>query len=136
MTVRPRTNYVLDLALLILLIVVMVSGVLLWVVYPQGGSGGSAGGRGQGRGRSGVEQEAEHSAPVEAVAPSARYTLLSLDRGEMREIHNWSGLGMGALMLVHLLFHLKWLLCQTRQMFRRGHRRPRSATIVQESVGR
>ena len=38
MNVKPRTNLVLDTAILGLFVVVLVSGLLLWVVYPSGGT--------------------------------------------------------------------------------------------------
>jgi thiamine transporter ThiT len=32
-------------------------------------------------------------------------------------VHDWSGIIMGLLVLVHLLLHRKWISCMTRQFF-------------------
>ncbi|MCZ7541064.1 MAG: DUF4405 domain-containing protein [Anaerolineae bacterium] len=46
MAVKPRTNLTLDAVILALFLVIFISGVLLWVVYPPGGGGASATGAG------------------------------------------------------------------------------------------
>ncbi|MBN2042298.1 MAG: DUF4405 domain-containing protein [Candidatus Aenigmarchaeota archaeon] len=35
-------------------------------------------------------------------------------------IHDWSGIIMGILVLVHLVLHWKWIVCMTKSFFRRG----------------
>jgi len=35
-------------------------------------------------------------------------------------LHDWSGLIMGLLVLVHLALHWKWLVCVTKSMFKKG----------------
>ncbi len=94
MTVKPRTNFILDMIILGLLLVVFVSGLLLWQVYPDGGTHYRGG-----RGEIGSSQ-----------------AVIGLVRSDMRELHNWSGVLMGVLVVVHLLFHWKWLVCQTKRL--------------------
>ena len=111
MTVKPRTNLALDAVMLALFLIVFMSGVLLWVVYPPGGGQRVGNGRG-------------------AVAASANdFTLLGLDRHAMGDLHNWAGVMMGALVLVHLAFHWKWIICQVRRLWSspRPARAPRNA---------
>ncbi|MEW6580119.1 MAG: DUF4405 domain-containing protein [Chloroflexota bacterium] len=107
MTVKPRTNLALDAVILLLFVVTFVSGVLLWVVYPPGGGQRVGTGRG-------------------AVAASAdEMTLLGLNRHTMGEAHDWAGVIMGVLVLVHLVFHWKWIVCQVRRLW--GGPRPARA---------
>ncbi len=108
MTVKPRIHLALDTVILALFVVVFVSGVLLWTVFPQGGGG-------NGRG---------------AIAASANnFTLLGLDRHLMRDLHDWAGVLMGVGVLIHLLFHWKWVVCQVRRLWSspRPPRAPRDA---------
>lgn len=35
-------------------------------------------------------------------------------------LHDWSGLIMSILVLVHLALHWKWLVCVTKSMFKKG----------------
>ena len=35
-------------------------------------------------------------------------------------LHDWSGLIMGLLVLVHLALHWKWLVCVTKSMVKKG----------------
>lgn len=101
MSVKPRTNFILDTIILVLFVVVLVSGVLLWQVYPEGQS------RHQGR-------RAE-------VTPTE--TVMGLDRSDMRAVHDWAGVLMGVLVGVHLVFHWKWIVCQMKRLFRIGQAR-------------
>lgn len=94
MSVKPRTNYLLDLIILALLLVVLLSGLLLWQVYPDGGA----------------RQRGTHR-DVDSAG-----TVLGLARAEMRAVHDWAGLLMGALVVLHLVFHWKWIVCQTRRL--------------------
>lgn len=120
MSVKPRTNYILDALILVLFIVVMVSGLLLWFVYEPGGSrAGQINGRGEGRG-----------ARADIVEETAAMTVLSLTRSEMRTVHDWAGLAMGVLVVVHVVFHWKWIVCQSKRLFSapRATTRERSCT--------
>jgi cytochrome b561 len=94
MNIKPRMNYILDTIILVLLVIVMVSGLLLWQVVPDGGTR-----------HWGVHAET-----------SSAQTVLGLARTDIRSVHNWAGLLMGGLVLVHLLFHWKWIVCQTRRL--------------------
>ena len=82
-----------------ILVTVLVSGVLLWLAYPQGG-GARAGGR--------------YNARSSAVEP-----VLGIDKHDMVTAHTWAGLGIGLLVLVHLVFHWKWITCQVGRLFGR-----------------
>lgn len=111
MAVKPRTNLTLDAVILALFLVIFISGVLLWVVYPPGGGGRVGNGRG-------------------AVAASAEdFALLGLDRHSMNDVHAWAGVIMGALVLVHVVFHWKWIVCQVGRLWSspRPARAPRDA---------
>ena len=35
-------------------------------------------------------------------------------------LHDWSGLIMGIIVLLHLALHWKWIVCVTKSMFKRG----------------
>ncbi len=97
MTVKPRTNFYLDLLLLILMGVVLISGVVLWV-GPSGGEGQHQGRRWQDAG---------------AVSDQSERTLI-LNRQDWKTIHVWLGLVTGGVILIHLIFHWKWLVCRLR----------------------
>ena len=46
----------------------------------------------------------------------------SLPISQMSTIHDWSGLIMGLLVLVHLILHWRWIVCMTKSFFRKGGR--------------
>lgn len=106
MTVKPRTNYILDGIILSLFVVVMLSGLLLWQIYPDGGTH-YRGGRGQ---------------------TAAVQTVMGIAKPDMRTLHNWAGVLMGVLVLIHLVFHWKWVVCQTRRLLGLPARPQRSAS--------
>ena len=103
MPVKPRTNYLLDVLILITLVAVMASGLLLWLVYPDGAHNGGTGAR-----------RGQRTTTVTTTTEEDHQTVLGLDRPDMRKLHNWAGVVMGVLVGVHLLFHLPWIICQTR----------------------
>jgi hypothetical protein len=111
MTVKPRTNLALDTVILLLFLVVFISGLLLWVVYPPGG------GQRVGTGRGAI------------AASESDMTLFGLDRHTMGEVHNWVGLIMGLGVIVHLVFHWKWIVCQVRRLWNR----PRAARVPRDA---
>ncbi|MCK4500779.1 DUF4405 domain-containing protein [Candidatus Babeliales bacterium] len=41
----------------------------------------------------------------------------ALSRPNISMLHDWSGLIMGLLVLVHLILHWKWIVCVTKSMF-------------------
>jgi len=117
MTVKPRTNYWLDAAIFALFLVVLVSGLLLWFVYPHGGT--RSGQQAHERGGRGTQLSAA------VTEPSPDTTILGLTRQDMDSVHDWSGLAMGGLVLLHVVFHWKWIVCQTKRLFGgRNSRKP------------
>jgi hypothetical protein len=96
MTAKPKINFVLDVAIFILFVVALLSGLLLDDAYS---SGGVQMRRGHGGGDSGET-----------------YTVLGVDRHAMDAVHTWSSLLAGVLVVVHLALHWKWLVCQGKRM--------------------
>jgi len=93
MTVKPRTNFYLDTVLLILMVIVLISGLVLWV--------GGGEGQHQGRGwQNAGGQYTEHT--------------LFLNWQDWKTLHIWLGLAVGGIILVHLAFHWKWIACRLR----------------------
>jgi cytochrome b561 len=93
MAAKPRTNFYLDVILFILMVIVLVSGLVLWV---DGGEGQHRGGGWPNAGGNDAEQ-----------------TLL-LSRQDWKTLHLWLGLAVGVIILVHLVFHWKWIVCRLR----------------------
>ena len=93
MVVKPRTNYVMDIIILVLFVVVLASGLLLWQAYPESGTHHRGG-----RGDTAIEK-----------------SVLGIAKSDMRAVHDWAGVLMGVFVAVHLLFHWKWIVCQTRK---------------------
>ena len=98
MTVKPRTNFYLDVLLFILMVIMLISGLVLWVGIPSGGEGQHQGRRWQDT--STVEDPAERT--------------LIFNRQDWKTIHTWFGLAVGGVILVHLVFHWKWIVCRLR----------------------
>lgn len=111
MTVKPRTNLLLDTVIFGLFVVVMISGLLVWVVYPTGGH--------QGGGRHG-------DGPILARAS----TVLGVEKHTMADLHRWVGVAMAAAVTLHLLVHWKWIICQVRRLLARGGPRRQSCRSV------
>lgn len=87
---KPKTNYVVDLALLASFFVAAVSGLALKFSMPGGA-------------RQGRLQE-----------------FLGISRGAWLEIHDWSGIIMIILVVIHLALHWNWIACMTKGMFHSG----------------
>jgi hypothetical protein len=96
MTVKPRTNFYLDVLLFILMVMVLISGLLLWV-------GGSSGGEGQHQARG-----------WQNAGGSAVESTLLFNWHDWKSVHIWLGLAVGGIILVHLVFHGKWVVCRLR----------------------
>jgi cytochrome b561 len=93
MTVKPRTNFYLDVFLFLLMVIVLISGLVLWV--------GSGEGQHQGRGwQNAGDNDVEHT--------------LLLNRQDWKTLHIWLGLAVGGIIMVHLVFHWKWIGCRLR----------------------
>jgi hypothetical protein len=96
MTVKPRTNFYLDALLFILMVMVLISGLVLWVGVPSGGEGQRQGHGWQNAGGNFVERT------------------LFFNRHDWKTIHIWLGLAVGGIILAHLVFHWKWIACRLR----------------------
>jgi len=101
---RVRLNAVVDLLAFPTLLLAFFAGVIPWKVLP--GGGGPRAGR-----------------------ETAHALFLGLTRGEWRDIHIGASLALGALLLVHLLLHWRWILCLPR-LFSRASRSKRCPTEV------
>ncbi len=95
MTVKPRTNFYLDVLLFILMVIMLISGLVLWV----------GGGENQHQGRR--WQDA-------STADNRVESTLIFNRQDWKTIHTWLGLAVGGVILVHLVFHWKWVVCRLR----------------------
>ena len=91
---KAKINYFVDLAIGIGFIVSAISGIILLIA---GGSGGYQGGR--------------NPAFNQAIFLFARFT--------WKDIHNWSSLIMTAGVLGHLILHWNWLICMTKNLFKK-----------------
>ncbi len=106
MAVKPRTNLILDGVIFGLFVAIMITGLLVWLVYPSGGP--QPGGR-HGEG------------PIQAGSS----TILGVEKHTMTDLHAWLGLVMGGAVILHLGVHWKWILFQGRRLFGRQSRRVR-----------
>jgi quinol-cytochrome oxidoreductase complex cytochrome b subunit len=93
---KARINYAVDLVIGLSFIAAAVSGLILLAA----GNGGFQGGRN----------------------PRYAQDLWLFSRWTWREIHDWGGMVMVAGVLAHLLLHWKWMVCMTRNLFRRNIR--------------
>jgi hypothetical protein len=114
MTVKPRTNLILDVVIFGLFVLIMISGLLVWLVYPAGGA--QPGGR-------------QGSGPVMA----GESTILGVEKHAMTDLHAWLGLIMGGFVIIHLAVHWKWILWQGRRFFGVPSRRMRSQPAPETS---
>jgi hypothetical protein len=108
MRVKAGTHFALDTLIFGLFVVVLVSGLVLWLALP---GGGYQGGRNPNY---------------------ATTTLLTLSRSELKDIHIWAGLAMGILAALHVVLHLPWITCQVRRLLglTNGNRRTRPEQAV------
>ena len=96
---KTRLNYMLDAVIGVAFAVSAVTGVAFLLM----GSGGYQGGRN----------------------PDFATSLLGISRTAWSDLHTWASLVMIAGVVVHLVFHWKWIVCVTRQMVRSRPRRSR-----------
>ena len=47
----------------------------------------------------------------------------NLPWAEITFVHDWSGLIMGLLVFIHLLFHWKWIVCVTKNILKKGDKK-------------
>ena len=79
----------------ILSIIAVVSGFALWLILPQGQ--GFRGGR-------------------ERLIIRTDY--LSLERNDWLNIHDWVGVVLIAIVVIHIAVHYKWIIYMTRKLFK------------------
>lgn len=103
---KPRTNLILDGVIFGLFVVIIITGLLGWLVYPSGGP--QPGGR-HGEG------------PIQAGSSA----ILGVEKRTMTDLHSWLGLVMGGAVILHLVVHWKWILFQGRRLLGGQFRRMR-----------
>ena len=90
---KARINYYLDIIIGISFVVVALSGMILFFA----GSGGYQGGRN----------------------PRHAQEVLGVSRLLWKDLHDWGGIIMMGGVFLHLLLHWKWIVCMTRNLFKR-----------------
>jgi cytochrome b subunit of formate dehydrogenase len=90
---KARINYYVDIIIAISFVLVALSGVILFFA----GSGGYQGGRN----------------------PRYAQEVLGVSRLLWKDLHNWGGIIMMGGALLHLVLHWKWIVCMTRNLFKR-----------------
>jgi hypothetical protein len=105
---QARLNFTLDSLLFIAFVLANLSGLVAWLVLPQGGYRG---------GRN----------------PAYNALLLGLSRHQWHDLHLWSSLAIIAILGVHVLLHWKWITCMLRRYTQnalalRGNLRPGEAS--------
>ncbi len=50
--------------------------------------------------------------------PSLGISYLGLRPGFLSQVHDWAGIFLGLLILLHLVLHCKWLCAMTKRIFR------------------
>lgn len=99
---KARINYYVDIIIGISFIMVALSGMILFFA----GSGGYQGGRN----------------------PRYAQEVLGVSRLLWKDLHNWGGIVMLGGVFLHLVLHWKWMVCMTRNLFkRRVERRAKQA---------
>jgi len=91
---KARINYFVDLIIALGFLLTAVSGLLLFFA---GSSGGYQGGRN----------------------PRYLQEVAFLSRSTWKTLHDWGGIAMVVGVLAHLALHWKWMVCMTRNLFRR-----------------
>ena len=91
---RAATLYWVAVAALLALLVEVVSGFVLWIALPRGD-----GFRFRGSGSRLAHQS------------------FGFDRATWLDIHDWAGIALVAILLVHLVLHWRWVANVTRRVF-------------------
>jgi hypothetical protein len=102
---KTKLNYMLDAVIGLAFLLSSATGVAFLLM----GSGGYQGGRN----------------------PGYATSLLGLSRATWSDLHTWASLVMMAGVVVHLVFHWKWIVCATRNMI---PSQPRQANPAEEQV--
>ncbi len=92
---EAKINYWVDIIIGIAFVMAAVSGLVLFFA---GHSGGYQGGRN----------------------PQYLKPILFFDRSTWKELHNWGGILMVLGVLGHLVLHWNWMVCMTRNLFRKS----------------
>ncbi|MBN1147290.1 MAG: DUF4405 domain-containing protein [Anaerolineales bacterium] len=87
---QARLYFSLDSLLLVAFVLANLSGLVAWLILPQGGYQG---------GRN----------------PAYNALLLGLTRHEWNDLHLWSSLAIIAILGVHVWLHWKWIVCMARR---------------------
>lgn len=90
MSGKAQLYYVLDAILALVLIFSAVSGLVLW----QAGPGDYRGGRN----------------------PNFGKLILGLSRGTWEDLHLWISLALIAIVVIHFVLHLNWIIRMTRRL--------------------
>ena len=90
---KARINYYVDIIIAISFLLVALSGIILFFA----GSGGYQGGRN----------------------PRHAQEVLGISRLLWKDLHDWGGIVMMGGVLLHLVLHWKWIVCMTRNLFKR-----------------
>ncbi len=91
---KARLNYYVDIIIAISFVVVALSGMILFFA----GSGGYQGGRN----------------------PRYAREVLGVSRLLWKDLHDWGGIIMLGGVFLHLVLHWKWIVCMTRNVFKRS----------------
>ena len=91
---KARLNYYVDIIIAISFVVVALSGMILFFA----GSGGYQGGRN----------------------PRYAQEVLGVSRLLWKDLHDWGGIIMLGGVFLHLVLHWKWIVCMTRNVFKRS----------------
>jgi cytochrome b subunit of formate dehydrogenase len=91
---KARINYYVDIIIGISFVVAALSGMILFFAA---GSGGYQGGRN----------------------PRYAQEVLGVSHLLWKDIHNWGGIVMAGGAFLHLVLHWKWIVCMTRNLFKR-----------------
>ena len=89
-----KQNYVRFILMTVFSVIVTVSGFVLWLVLPQGGV----------RFRGGRE------------VLISRTAFLSLERHSWLDLHDWVGIALLVVVVVHIIVHRKWIAYMTRRL--------------------
>lgn len=93
---KAKMNYWVDVVIAVAFIVSIVSGLILYL----GPSGGYQGGRN----------------------PAYGQTVLLLSHHQWSELHTWSSIAMAAGAFLHLVLHWSWLVCMTKNLFKKRNK--------------
>lgn len=84
---KAKLNYIVDALMTISFIITAITGVVIFLVMPSG-------------------------------VPQGRYQVfLGIQKHYWTAWHNWSGIIMLVLVLLHLVLHWRWIVCMTKSMF-------------------